>query len=120
MEDDPFIRDRMIDITPRKRKVWLYITIAVLVALFLFGSQLLRIYVDSLWFSSVGYSDVYWYKFRLGGILFAVFFVLTFLIIRLPFIFLNRLFPELTERPRLHVASVEDIRGINLLPYVYR
>ncbi|HEX8186701.1 MAG TPA: UPF0182 family protein, partial [Blastocatellia bacterium] len=85
MEDDPIFRDRLIDITPRKRRTWLYVAIAIIVAILLFGSQLLRIYVDSLWFSSAGYPDVYWYKFRVGGLLFAVFFVLTFFIFRLPF-----------------------------------
>jgi uncharacterized protein len=120
MEDDPIFGDRLIDVTPRKRRVWLYVTIAIVVGLLLFGSQLLRVYVDSLWFSSIGYSEVYWYKFRLGGVLFAVFFVLTFIIFRVSFFFLTRLFPELTERPRLHIASVEDLRDLNFLPYVYR
>ncbi|HVG18549.1 MAG TPA: UPF0182 family protein, partial [Blastocatellia bacterium] len=120
MEDDSLFENRLIDITPRKRRVWLYVTIAIIVAALLFGSQLLRIYIDSLWFSSAGYSDVYWYKFRLGGLLFAAFFVLTFLIFRLSFIFMSRLFPELSERPRVRVTVVEDIKDINFLPYLYR
>jgi uncharacterized membrane protein (UPF0182 family) len=120
MEDDSLFESRSIDITPRKRKVWLYLTIAIIVIILLFGSQLLKIYIDSLWYSSAGYSDVYWYKFRLGGLLFAVFFVLTFLIFRLPFIFLSRLFPELSERPKIHVVSVEDFKDVNFLPYLYR
>lgn len=120
MEDDPLFNKRLIDITPRKRRAWLYVTIAIVIAFFLFGSQLLRIYIDSLWYSSAGYSEVYWYKFRLGGLLFAVFFVITFLIFRLPFIFLSRLFPELTERSQIRVTTVEDIRDINFLPYLYR
>jgi uncharacterized membrane protein (UPF0182 family) len=120
MEDDPLSSDRVIDIGPRKRRTWLFVTIAILAAIFLFGSQLLGIYIDALWFSSVGYSDVYWYKFRLGGLLFIIFLLLTFLILRLPFIWLNRVLPELTERPRVRLATVEDLKEINILPFFYR
>src|SRR5215218_9201218 len=120
MEDDSLFEDRLIDVAPRKRKLWLYVTIAIIVVAVLFGSQLLRIYIDSLWYSSVGYSNVYWYKFRLGGLLLAAFFVLTFLIVRLTFFFLTRLFPELMERPHIRLATVEDIKDINFLPYIYR
>src|SRR6185369_2495989 len=84
------------------------------------GSKLLGVYVDALWFGSIGYSGVYWYKFRLGALLFVAFFVVTFIILKFAFWLLNRLFPELIERPRLRVASVEDMREVNLLPIVYR
>jgi uncharacterized membrane protein (UPF0182 family) len=120
MEDDSLFENRLIDITPRKRKVWLYVTIAIFAMILLFGSQLLRIYVDSLWYSSAGYSDVYWYKFRLGGLLFAAFFVITFIIFRLSFMLLTRLFPELSERPNIRLTTVEDIKDVNFLPYLYR
>ncbi len=120
MQDDPVFPDRVIDIGPRKRRTWLYVTILILAAVFLFGSQILGIYIDSLWFSSVGYSDVYWYKFRLGAVLFIIFLVLTFLILRVPFIWLNRVLPELTERPRVRLSTVEDLKEINVLPFFYR
>ncbi|HXG94256.1 MAG TPA: UPF0182 family protein [Blastocatellia bacterium] len=120
MQDDPFLND-IIDIRPpRKRRTWLIVTVIIVVAVFLFGSQFTRIYIDSLWFSSLGYSDVYWYKFRLGGLLFLIFFILTFLIMRLPFLWVNRVLPELTERPRVKITSVQDIREINFLPFFYR
>ena len=119
MEDDPF-SPRLIDLKPRKRRVGLIIAVLVVFAVLLFGSQFLNIYIDSLWFSSVGYSDVYWYKFRVGGLLFLIFFVLSFFIVRVPFIFLNRLLPELTERPTFKVTSVEDIKDVNFLPWIYR
>jgi uncharacterized protein len=120
MEDDPLFSPKLIDFKPRKRRVGLIVAVLIVVAFLLFGSQILNIYIDSLWFSSVGYSKVYWYKFRLGGLLFLIFFVLSFLIVRLPFLFLNRLLPELTEHPRFRVSSVEDIKDINLLPWIYR
>ncbi|MEW6126671.1 MAG: UPF0182 family protein [Acidobacteriota bacterium] len=120
MENGSFIDDDVVDITPRKRRPWLRWLIAIVVLLFLFGSSLLSIYIDALWFSSEGYSDVYWYKFKLGGWLFLIFFVVTFLLIRLPFYLLNRALPALTERPRVKFASVQDLRDINLLPVIYR
>ena len=120
MEDEPLFEDRVIDIKRRKRRTWLIVLAAIIVFLFLTGSRIISIYVDSLWFSSLGYSSVYWYKFRLGALLFVIFFTLTFLLLRLPFAFLSRFFPELTERPILRPASIEEIREVNFLPYIYR
>lgn len=121
METDQIFDDEVIDIRPpRKRRRWILVLLAIIVALFLFGSPLLGIYIDALWFSSLGLSGVYWYKFRLGGLLFVVFFALTFLILRLSFAALSRWFPQLKERPRIRFKSVEDIREINVLPFIYR
>src|SRR5262252_5219768 len=118
--DDDRLFDDVIDIKPRKRRLGLVFTAIIILAALLFGSQLLSIYIDALWFSSVGYSSVYWYKFRLGGLLFLIFFIVTFLIVRIPFSFLTRLLPELIDRPNIRVSSVEDIKDLNLLPWVYR
>jgi uncharacterized protein len=120
MEDEHLFEKPIIDVKRGKRRVWLLALAAIIAILFLTGSRIVSIYVDSLWFSSVGYSSVYWYKFRLGGLLFLIFFVLTFLILRIPFIFLNRFFPELTERPILRPVSVEELKEVNILPYFYR
>lgn len=120
MDNAPHFDDNVIDVTPRKRRRGLFIFIAITAVLFLFGSPLLGIYIDSLWFSSIGYADVYWYKFKLGGLLWLGFFVATFLFMRLPFFLLNRALPALTERPRVRLASIQDVRDINLLPIIYR
>src|ERR1041384_4141729 len=115
--------DQLFDVTdfkPRKRRLGLIVGIAIVLALLLFGSQLLNIYIDALWFSAVGYSKVYWYKFRLGGLLFLIFFVVSFVIARVPFFFLNRVLPELTERPKFRITSAEDLRELNFLPLIYR
>ena len=105
MKDDPLFDEPAIEVKSGKRKTWRYVVIALIVGIFLFGSQLIAIYIDALWFSSLGYGDVYWYKFRLGGILFAIFLAATFVIMRLPFVFLNRVLPQLTERPRVKLAA---------------
>jgi uncharacterized membrane protein (UPF0182 family) len=120
MEDDPLFDPKLIEMRPRRPRRGLYIAAALVAAVVLFGSRLLDIYIDALWFSSVGYASVYWYKFRLGALLFVVFFALSFLIMRLAFVLLSRTFPELTERPHLRLASVEDIKDVNFLPWIYR
>ncbi|HJQ22422.1 MAG TPA: UPF0182 family protein [Blastocatellia bacterium] len=121
MEDDPLFNKKVIDVNPpRRRRLWLLVLIAAVVVVLLAGSNVLHVYVEALWFNSVGFSSVYWYKFRLGALLFVVFFTLTFAIIKLAFWLLNRLFPELTERPRLRLTAVEDIREVNFLPFIYR
>ncbi|MBI3654545.1 MAG: UPF0182 family protein [Acidobacteria bacterium] len=120
MDNEPIFEPEVIDLTPRRKRKKLWIALAIIVALFLFGSPLLTIYIDSLWFASTGYSAVYWYKFKLGGWLFLLFLVASFLLIRLPFFWLNRVLPALTEKPRVRLASIQDMRDINLLPIVYR
>jgi hypothetical protein len=120
MKDEPLFDDEVIDITPRRRKIWPLAVIVAVIALFIFGSPLAGIYIDALWFSSIGYADVYWFKFRLGGLLFAVFLTTTFLILRLSFALLTRALPALKERSRLRLSAIQDIREINLLPLIYR
>ncbi len=120
MKEDPLFEDEVIEIRPRRRRKWLVGLLLVIVFLFLFGSPLMAIYIDALWFGSIGYADVYWYKFRLGGMLFAVFLVLTFLIVRLGFALLTRALPELKERRKIKLANIQDLRDINLLSVIYR
>jgi uncharacterized membrane protein (UPF0182 family) len=83
----------VIDISPRKTRRWRGWIIAALVLLALFAlPRLLSIYIDALWFGSVGYAPVYWYGFRLKLMLFAVFALATFVVLRAAFYLLARLF----------------------------
>ncbi|MEW6213468.1 MAG: UPF0182 family protein, partial [Acidobacteriota bacterium] len=120
MKEDPLFDDDVIEIRPRRRRLWLIWLLLGIVALFLFGSPLVGIYIDALWFGSVGYRDVYWYKFRLGGMLFVIFLLLTFVIVRLAFALLSRALPELKERRKLRLANIQDLRDVNLLSIIYR
>jgi uncharacterized membrane protein (UPF0182 family) len=120
MKADPFIDDQVIDIKPRRPRRGLLILGSLVAVFLLFGSQLLGIYVNAIWFSSLGYSDVYWYRFRVGGLLLLGFLVVTLVLLRLPFMFLNKLFPELKEKPSFTVTSAEDLKEINLLPVLYK
>ncbi|HSB12588.1 MAG TPA: UPF0182 family protein [Blastocatellia bacterium] len=119
MDDDRLFD--VVDIRPRrKRRIGLIFIGVIVLAILFSGSQLLNIYIDSLWFSAIGYPSVYWYKFRLGGLLFLIFLVLSFVIARVPFVFLSRALPELTERPKFRISSPEDLSEVNFLPWVYR
>ena len=121
MDDDSvFPEPKIINIPARKRRFWIIALVLVVLAILLFGAQFLSIYVDALWFSSLGYSSVYWYKFRLGALLFLVFFVLTFIILKLAFYLLARAFPRIKERPQIKFSTIEDFREINVLPYIFR
>src|SRR5438094_3832794 len=66
---------------PRRTRRWWWLVLAGAALLFL-ASRALSIYISALWFGSLGYSSVYWYMFRLKIELFAIFFVLTLLILR--------------------------------------
>src|SRR5712692_9581156 len=67
---------------PRRRRWgWWWLLGAIVVFLFV-ASRGLSIYISALWFGSLGYSSVYWYMFKLKIELFAIFFVLTVLILR--------------------------------------
>ncbi|HEY6329457.1 MAG TPA: UPF0182 family protein, partial [Blastocatellia bacterium] len=120
MNDDRVFEPKLVNGPRRKKRAGLIILAVLIVGLLFFGSQFLSIYIDALWFRSVGYASVYWYKFRLGGVLFISFFVATFLIFWLALWGLGRAFPEARKRPSVRLSSIEDIREINLLPYIYR
>jgi hypothetical protein len=78
-------------IRPR-RKRWLWLILLGILGLLFAASRALSIYISALWFGSLGYSSVYWYMFKLKVELFAVFFVLTVLILRSGFWLVERAF----------------------------
>jgi uncharacterized protein len=84
----------VIDIGPTKPRKhrWRWFLIGAIVILLLIASRALSIYVSALWFGSLGYSQVYWYMFRLKLELFLVFFFLTTLILRGGFWLVERAF----------------------------
>src|SRR5215831_4813983 len=121
MDDDSvFPEPKLIDLPARKRRFWLIALVLLVIAILLFGSQFLSIYIDAIWFSSLGYASVYWYKFRLGALLFVVFFAATFLVLKLAFYLLARAFPRIKERPQVKFSTIEDFREVNVLPYLFR
>jgi uncharacterized membrane protein (UPF0182 family) len=62
---------------PRRRRPVRLIALAVLAAVFLGGGTALSFYVQSLWFGSLGFSDVFLTILRTQGVVFTAFFALT-------------------------------------------
>jgi uncharacterized membrane protein (UPF0182 family) len=71
----------MRDLARRRRRLPLIALLVIVIAIFVGGRTWLSYYVDSLWFGSLGYSDVFWKTLRLESTVFIVFFAATFLIL---------------------------------------
>ena len=97
--------DEVIEVsTPPKRR-WRWWIFAAALILFFALSRLLAIYVSSLWFSSLGYSTVYWYVLKLKVLLFLIFLIVTALFLRGAFWLLARVFASYTLERRTIVLS---------------
>jgi uncharacterized protein len=76
----PSGRDTIVDWSPPRRparrgRLLLLVAIAVIV---FGGGTALTYYVDALWFSSLGYADVFWKSLNIEAVVFATFAVVTF------------------------------------------
>ena len=102
--------DQIIEVMPirsRKRwRRWLILGI-VLVALSLFS--FVSLYVEALWFDSLGFASVYWYTLRIKITLFIVFAVLTIAILRLGFWLLARAFTTIAFERRTVVINEQTV-----------
>src|SRR6266567_4087513 len=76
----------------RKRRRWRWWLLLIIIALLIVAGRAVSIYVSALWFGSLGYSQVYWYMFRLKIELFVVFLILTTAILRGGFWLIERAF----------------------------
>src|SRR5438552_13117673 len=81
-------------IKPRRRR-WGWWLAGAIVLFVIAASRGLSIYISALWFGSLGYSAVYWYMFKLKIALFAIFFVLTVIILRAGFWIIERAFASI-------------------------
>ena len=77
---------------PPPRRHWRRWVIGAAVLLFLALLRSLSVYIEVLWFGSLGYASVYWYTFRLKVALFLIFLFLTLIILRAAFWLMERLF----------------------------
>src|SRR5918998_4701593 len=100
---------RVIDIPPpRRRRRLLWLILAAVVITFLLGSSV-SVYVEALWFDSLGYASVYWYTVRARLLLFAIFSVLTFVILRAAFRLLERSFAPSLQREFIVKLNEENV-----------
>jgi len=65
---------------PRHRRLWLFLLFLIVVLLFSTRTAV-SYYVETLWFQSLGYADVFWKTVTLGWAVFSVFAVVTFVIL---------------------------------------
>ena len=101
--------DEIIDIDPARKRHWRRWLLVGLIILLVIATRALTVYVSALWFSSLGYSSVYWYIFRSKLILFAVFGVLTLLILRGALWLLERAFAAHALTPRTIVINNQPV-----------
>ena len=84
-------KPKVIDVGPRRRRLKIWILVAVVLLLVSF-SRILSIYLSALWFGSLGFSSVYWYIFKVKVLLFAGSAILTALLLSTTFLLFQRLF----------------------------
>jgi hypothetical protein len=79
------------------------------IVLFFALSQTLSIYIEALWFGSLGYAQVYWYTFRLKLVLFLIFALLTFVILRGVFWLFERVLAATALERRMFVVNNQSV-----------
>lgn len=99
----------VIDVTPPRRRRWRVWVIAGLVLTLIALYRSLSIYLSALWFGSLGYSDVYWYIFKLKLGLLLVFTLVTAVILRGALWLLQRVFAADTLARRTIVINNQPV-----------
>jgi uncharacterized protein len=95
-------------IRPRRRR-WLWLILLPVLGLLILPARASSIYVSALWFDSLGYSSVYWYVFRTKLALFAIFFVLTVLILKGGFWLVARAFAQVSLDRRTIIINEQPV-----------
>jgi len=106
----PLRDSEVIDVGPPGRRRWRRWVIAALVVLLLILSRGLSIYLSAAWFSSLGFSAVYWYIFKLKTGLFLIFTLLTIAILRTAFWLLERGFATEPMAKRTIIVNNQPIQ----------
>ena len=106
----PLHDNEVIDVGPPRRRRWRRWLIGALVLLLLVLSRSLSVYLSAAWFSSLGFSAVYWYIFKLKVGLFVAFLVITVLLLRIAFWLLERAFASQTMEKRTIVVNNQPIQ----------
>ncbi|HEX8140129.1 MAG TPA: UPF0182 family protein [Pyrinomonadaceae bacterium] len=88
----PDLEHEIIDVGPPPRRRWRRWVVAAVVLFVIALLRSLSIYIEALWYGSLGYASVYWYTFRLKLALFFGFLLVTIFILRFAFKLLERVF----------------------------
>lgn len=102
--------DQVIDIEPiRTRKRWRRWAILAIVAVAIALFSSISLYVEALWFDSLGFGSVFWYTLRLKVLLFIIFAVVTVTILRAGFWLLDRAFASTALERRTVVLNNQSV-----------
>src|SRR5258706_979977 len=109
-DSHPLQDDEVIDVGPSRKRRWRRWLIAAVVLLLLVLSRGLSIYLSAAWFSSLGFSPVYWYIFKLKAALFLAFVLVTIVILRTAFWLLERTFAMQPMEKRTIIVNNQPIQ----------
>ena len=102
--------NEVIDVGGPKRRHWRRWLLAAIVLLLLILSRTLGIYLSAAWFSSLGFSSVYWYIFKLKLGLFFAFLLATAFLLRGAFWLLERHFRSHALQKRSIVVNNQTVQ----------
>jgi uncharacterized membrane protein (UPF0182 family) len=102
--------NEVIDVGKAKPRRWRRWVLAAIVLLLLLLSRTLGIYLSAAWFSSLGFSSVYWYIFKLKLGLFLVFLVATAVLLRGAFWLLEKHFKAYALEKRTIVVNNQPVQ----------
>jgi len=102
--------NELIDVVPPPRRRWRRWLIGALVLAVIVLSRGLAVYLSAAWFSSLGFSAVYWYIFKLKVGLFLAFAVITVLLLRTAFWLLERAFAAQTLEKRTILLNNQPVQ----------
>ncbi|HEV7682244.1 MAG TPA: UPF0182 family protein, partial [Pyrinomonadaceae bacterium] len=108
-DSNPLHDAPVIDVGPPKKRRWRLWLLGALVLVLLVLSRGLSIYLSAAWFSSLGFSAVYWYIFKVKLGLFVAFALLTVAILRTAFWLLERAFSAQALGKRTIVVNNQPI-----------
>ncbi len=103
----------VIDIEPPagdgRHRARRWVSVAVVLLLLFALTRAGSVYIEALWFGSLGYSSIYWTAFEYGWAVFAIFAAATFLVSRVAFMLMERGFAVTTLAPRRVVVNNEQL-----------
>ncbi|MDQ1638695.1 MAG: uncharacterized protein QOF62_2034 [Pyrinomonadaceae bacterium] len=102
--------NEVIDVGQGKRRHWRRWVLGGIVLLLFILSRTLGIYLSAAWFSSLGFSPVYWYIFKLKLGLFFVFLVATAVLLRGAFWLLERHFKAYALEKRTIMVNNQPVQ----------
>jgi len=102
--------NEVIDVGGPKRRHWRRWVLAAIALLLLILSRTLGIYLSAAWFSSLGFSSVYWYIFKLKLGLFFAFLLATAFLLRGAFWLLERHFRSHALQKRSIVVNNQTVQ----------